>query len=215
MVSGPATRLDHAALARLSPRAGGTGLLLGRDPDRVPVVVPLLRPEPTRVLLIGGAWLARLVAFRCLALGARVLVRTTEPQRWNGLDANRVTVVPRPEPVTGHLGEPVLHVADLGGRDGGDLAPDAAWQTLLTVADQLTGPAAAALATADAVLVQRMWAQQAAYVASVLRVAPASVPAIEALPDDSAVLLRAGTYRQLWLGPTALERRLVGPAQRA
>jgi hypothetical protein len=214
------TRMDASALARLSPRAGATGLLLGRDAQRAPVLVPLLRPEPTRAVLIGGSWLARIVVFRCLALGARVLVRTTEPRRWEGWDpAGRVVVIPGPQPVTAHAGEPVLHVADLGGHTGGDLDADAGWQTLLTVADQLTDPAAAALAAADVVLVQRMWQQQASYVASVLRVDPPAAQAeaaqaAAALPDDSAVLFGAGTYRQLWLGPTALERRLFGPPQR-
>ena len=220
MVTGTPTRLDAAGLARLSPRAGATGLLLGRDAERAPVLVPLLRPEPTRVLLIGGAWLTRIVVFRCLALGARVLVRTTEPQRWDGLGAaaanapDRVTVVSGPDSAPGHAGEPVLHVADLGGRTGGDLPTGAAWQTLLTEADQLTEPAAAALRAADHVLVQRMWAEQAAYVASALRVDDAAARAAVALPDDAALLLGFGRYRQLWLGPTALEQRLFGPAQR-
>jgi hypothetical protein len=209
-VSGPATRLDPAGLARLSPRAGATGLLLGRDTDRAAVLVPLFRPEPTRCVVIAGPWLARVVVFRCLALGAKVLVRTTEPQRWDGLG----TVIPGPTPATGHVGEPVLHVADLGGRTGGDLAADASWQTLFTVADQLTEPAAAVLASADTVLVQRMWPQQAEYVASALRVEPSVAQAIAALPDDSAVLLAEGQYRQLWLGSTALERRMFGPPQR-
>ena len=38
--------------------------------------------------------------------------------------------------------------------------------------------------------------------------------ALRALPDDAALLLSFGKYRQLWLGPTALEQRLFGPAQR-
>jgi len=95
-----------------------------------------------------------------------------------------------------------------------DLPTGAAWQTLLTVADQLTEPAAAALRAADHVLVQRMWAEQAAYVASALRVDDAAARAAVALPDDAALLLGFGRYRQLWLGPTALEQRLFGPAQR-
>ena len=214
--------MDGSALGRLSPRPGATGLLLGRETGsgRAPVLLPLLRAEPTRVVLIGGSWLARIVVFRCVALGARVLVRTTEPRGWEGMDAaGRVTVVPGPQPVTAHPGEPVLHVADLGGRTGGDLESGAGWQTLLTVADQLTDPAAAALPGADAVLVQRMWPQQASYVASVLRVEPpaaraAAAQAAAELPDDSAVLFSEGTYRQLWLGPTALERRQFGPPQR-
>jgi hypothetical protein len=220
MVSGVGTRMDASALARLSPRAGAAGLLLGRDTERNPVLVPVLRPEPTRVVLIGGAWLTRIVVFRCLALGALVLVRTAEPRRWDGLGAaaanapGRVTVVPGPASVVGHAGEPVLHVADLGGPTGGDLAPDATWQTLLTVADQLTEPVAAALPGADHVLVQRMWMQQATYVASALRVDVAAAQAAAALPDDAALLFGGGRYRQLWLGPTALEQRLFGPPQR-
>jgi hypothetical protein len=220
MVSGAATRMDATALARLSPSVGNTGLLIGRDTDRTPVLVPMFRPEPTRAVLIGGAWLARVVVFRCLALGARVLVRATDAGRWNGLGAvaanapDRVSVVTGAQAVTAYAGEPVLHVADLGGRTGGDLPPGAGWQTLLTMADQLTEAVAATLPAADLVLVQRMWQQQAEYVASVRRVEPQAAAAVAALPDDRAVLLDGAGLRQVRLGPTALEQRLFGPARR-
>ena len=42
----------------------------------------------------------------------------------------------------------------------------------------------------------------------------AAARAAAALPDDAALLLGFGKYRQLWLGPTALELRLFGPPQR-
>jgi hypothetical protein len=58
-----------------------------------------------------------------------------------------------------------------------------------------------------------MWPQQASYVAA-LRAAPAAAQAATVLPDDAALLFDGGTYRQLWLGPTALEQRLFGPPQR-
>jgi hypothetical protein len=64
------------------------------------------------------------------------------------------------------------------------------------------------------VLVQRMWPQQAAYVAALMRVDPAVGDAVGALPDDAAVLLGRGSQRQLSLAPTALEQRLFGPPQR-
>jgi hypothetical protein len=220
MVTGTGLRMDAAALARFSPRTADTGLLLGRDTRRVPVLLPLLRPEPTRLVLIGGLWLARLVVFRSLALGAQVLVCTVDPRRWDGLGAaaanapGRVAVVPARPTVQAHAGEPVLHVVDGVAPAGAELGSGDRWQASLTVAEQLTGPAATALAYADAVLVQRMWPQQAAYVASLMRVDPAVGDAIGALPDDAAVLLSRGSQRQLSLVPTALEQRLFGPPQR-
>jgi hypothetical protein len=218
--------MDPATLSRLSPRVGDTGVLLGREAGddsggRAPVLLPMLRAEPTRLVLIGGLWLTRIVVFRCLALGTRVLVRTADPRRWDGLGAaaanapGRVSVVTAGEPVHAHAGEPVLHVADLDGQPAGELTANDHWQTVLTVASQLTAAAAGALATADAALLQRMWPQQASYVTSLMRVDSEVAQSLAALPDDAAVLIGRGSQRRLRLAPTALEQRLFGPPQRA
>jgi hypothetical protein len=206
----------------LGVRAGASGLLLGRDADRAAVLLRMFRPEPTRIAMIGGLWLARILVFRGLAFGARVLVRTADPRRWQGLGeaaagaADRVAVLADRGRVAamGFPGEPVLHVFDMEGYRPADLAPGDAWQATLTVAAQLTEAAVEALAAADAVVVQRMWPQQAAYAATLLGLDPGVAEPVRSLPDDAVALLGGGTSRLVWLAPTPLEQRMFGPPER-
>ena len=73
------------ALELMTSASPPSGLVIGRDAEQVPVVAPFFRPEETRINLIGGVYLARLLVFRALAIGTRVAVCTTRPQEWNGL----------------------------------------------------------------------------------------------------------------------------------
>jgi hypothetical protein len=58
------------------------GLMVGRNRQGHSVQARLFRPAPTLVLLVGGLPGAQLLAFRAIAAGARVLVRSTRPQAW-------------------------------------------------------------------------------------------------------------------------------------
>ncbi|MBG0565260.1 type VII secretion protein EccE [Actinoplanes aureus] len=58
------------------------GLMVGRNRQGRSVQARLFRPAPTLVLLVGGLPGAQLLAFRAIAAGARVLVRSTRPQAW-------------------------------------------------------------------------------------------------------------------------------------
>jgi hypothetical protein len=206
----------------LGLRAGPSGLLLGRDGDRAAVLLRVFRPEPTRIAVIGGLWLARLLVFRCLAFGARTQVRAADPRRWHGLGeaaagaADRVTVLADRGRVTavGFPGDPVLHVYDMEGYRPADLGPGDAWQATLTIAAQLTESAVEALAAADVVVVQRMWPQQAAYAATLLGLDPGVAEPVRTLPDDAVAVLGSGGCRLVWLAPTALEQRMFGPPER-
>jgi hypothetical protein len=209
--------VDAAAVDRYAPALASAGLLLGRATDGAPALLRMLRARPTRITAVGGLWLARLLTFRAFALGARVLVHTVDPRRWQGLgqaatgSADRLRVVDRQ---SGHaLGDwagPVLHVLDLDGHPAGDFAPTGAWHTALTVAAELTGPVAEALPGADAVVVQRMWPQQAAHAAAALGIAPDAVAPVANLPDDMVAVLTPRASLFVRLVPTAVERRMFG-----
>ncbi|WP_433056701.1 hypothetical protein [Dactylosporangium sp. CS-033363] len=73
------------ALRQIRGGTGPAGLLLGVDYQREPVPIRLFRPEPTRVTLVGGVWALRILVFRALALGARVLVTMADQRPWQGL----------------------------------------------------------------------------------------------------------------------------------
>lgn len=76
---------DGAAVAGLRLVAGGGGLVVGRNRQQEPVGLRVFRAEPTRLMLTGGVRAAELLAFRSLALGARLFIQTAREQEWDAL----------------------------------------------------------------------------------------------------------------------------------
>ena len=72
-------------LAAISMPIGDDGVLIGTDPDAQPAVLGLSRPTAFDVVLVGGLWLAQVLALRAAATGARVGVETGRPQVWQPL----------------------------------------------------------------------------------------------------------------------------------
>src|SRR5262249_34668032 len=93
------------ALSRLRLFGTHSGLILGVDRHRQPVAVPIFGSQPTRVTLVGGAWAARLLVLRSLALGVSAVVLSAEPAVWHGLgematgQADRVVVLGGEQPL--------------------------------------------------------------------------------------------------------------------
>ncbi|MFY1624819.1 hypothetical protein ACN268_16665 [Micromonospora sp. WMMD735] len=227
--------VSPAALARLSPSPLPAGLVLGADRRRAAVTIRLFRPEPTRVALVGGVWAGQLVAFRALALGARVVVLTTEPTAWAGFGtaalgraADRVEVRAddRMVPATGTAGQPTLIVRELppgGGRPGAaashgpaasGAAPPGAWQAELTVVRRLDPGSVSALRDSDLCVLQRLWADESAAVQQALRLPPDSGRFLQVMADDMLTLVGGGTDRHLWISQTPVEQHLLGAPRR-
>ncbi|MFB9340068.1 hypothetical protein, partial [Actinoplanes octamycinicus] len=138
----PSTAGD--AFGRLAVPTGWAGLTVGRNRQGHPMLVRLFRPEHTRVLLVGGVRCAQLTAFRAMAIGARVLVRTHRPHDWAAfarsaaVPSGAIGIVPVDHPAVPPPGSPlhpVLTILDpdphtsppatappSGRPDGGDLA---------------------------------------------------------------------------------------------
>src|SRR5204862_6737934 len=99
LVTGPEPAGTHAV--ELYP----AGVVLGRNRRGRPVTARLIRPEPTRALLVGGVRLAELLTVRALALGVHVLVQTGRPHAWDpflravSLPSDAITLVPPGQPV--------------------------------------------------------------------------------------------------------------------
>ncbi|WP_433207139.1 hypothetical protein ACQP00_40790 [Dactylosporangium sp. CS-047395] len=205
-------------LAWLRFGADPAGLVLGRSVERALVPVRMFREEPVRVALIGGWWLASLVAFRALAVGAWVAVSTTAPERWqplvratHGTDRLAVIVGDRPIKATASWSSPVLLIDDFGPyapAARGNLAP---WQTRLTVLPWLTPPGAAVAGSATLLIAQRLAPEEAA----LLRLDGRTAGLVQAMHDDMIALVGGGANRYVWVSPTAAETHFFGAPHRS
>ena len=200
----------------------GAGLLLGRDQRQMAVPVRIFRPEPVRVALIGGVWAAQLLVFRAFALGARVVVVSTEPHAWAGLGEratgqyNRFAVTADDQggvpPGTAQV--PTLVVYDLGMTGPAASPALGAWSTQLTVLRQLDRPGTVALQEADMTLLQRLGGDEATVAAAALRLSPHTGQFLQFMADGMVALLGPGEDRFVFLAQTVVEQQYVGPPRR-
>jgi hypothetical protein len=211
--------VNASALEQLSAPALGPGLLVGADRDRTPVVVRLFRRRPTNIVLVGGVWAARLVAFRALAMGAQVYAITGQPSAWDGLGAHavgqreRVQMAPAEFDLPpGNAYRPMLVVRDTA--PGGAAVALSAWQTRVTVVHHLDHSGMSALGSADLVLLQRLQAGEAQIAAHVLGLNATTMRLMQQLEPEMLAVLGEGSHRYVWLHRTAIENYLLGAPQR-
>lgn len=207
---------DPAALAGFPVDLASAGLVLGRDSEGRLVPVRMLRPEPTRVALVAGWSATRLLAFRALGLGARVVVRVAVDQRWadfgawaTGLGDRVVAAPPGMEvPVTGGAAQPTLVIDDPSGAAVG--RPPGPWETRLTVVHQVQQGTAGLLSAADLVLLQRLTPAEAQLVTATLRLPARTAELLPAMPEDMLAVIGGGADRYVWLCPTPTEQQNLG-----
>jgi hypothetical protein len=213
---------DAGQLAWLRYAATPAGLVLGRDAQGAVVPVRMFREEPVRLTLIGGWWLASVLAFRALAVGARVVVCTAAADRWHplvraaqGCDRLAVLVGEQPVEVPAGWASPVLLIDDFGPAGPTQRAPLAAWQTRLTVLPRLTPAGAAVTGAATLVLSQRLTPGEAAAAADLLWLSDETAGLLQAMHDDMVALIGGGADRYLWVSATAIEAHSFGPPHRS
>ncbi|MFC7548788.1 hypothetical protein [Plantactinospora sp. GCM10030261] len=210
------------ALARFRTPASANGLILGVDQQKAAVAVPFFRYEPTRVAVIGGVWAGKLIAFRALALGARVAVITAEPFLWQGFGEratgrqDRVTIFAAEQHLafnaTAH--QPVLVVHDLGVTGASAPQPLGAWQTHLTVLRRLDRRGLPTVQAADLAIMQRLDAAEASLAVSALRLTGPTNHYLQMMNEDMLATASGGTERYLWCAQTEAERQQIGTPRR-
>jgi hypothetical protein len=210
-------------LTRVAVPFQAAGLVVGRDQQRAPVTVRLFRPEPTRVALVGGWWVARLLVFRVLALGARAVVRTSWPEQWQGLGdsatsrSDRMLLVPADGVVpTLPAGpdEPAVYVNDLGAMVAPQRSGPGAWQTQVTLLAQLVAGGAPVVEDAHVTLLQRLTDAEAAVAAAPLRLGQETAGHLRMMAPDMLAVCGGGQTRYAWVTPTEIEQRLLGAPRR-
>ncbi|NIH81478.1 hypothetical protein [Amycolatopsis viridis] len=205
------------ALDLLQVSASAVGLPLGRDQNGFPVALTLFRPEPVSVSLIGGAWAARLMAFRALRAGARLLVFSQQPADWVQLGqsatgrTDRVAVLApgSPTAVSASADAPVLCLHDAPQPPS---KPEA-WQTRVLLHRRLTPERVGAVPGSDLVLMQRLTPSEASLVAPALRLAPPTAQQLQMLRDDMLAVLAGETNHYVWVDPAPAEQRLGRPGR--
>jgi hypothetical protein len=208
---------DRGGLRRLGTDAGPSGVVLGRQFNGDVAPIRLFRPEPTRVTLVGGSWLAWLVVFRSLGVGAHVHVTTATPARWSTVGSlaglpDLVTVATMPPEATPGAMRPRLWLNDIGlGAGDMRLGP---WETTLSVLPGITPTAPGLLAEADVVLLQRLNREDAEVCASVLRLPLGMESRLHQLHDGMLMTVVGGAPKFISLATTPIEEEILGAPRR-
>jgi hypothetical protein len=214
-------------LDAISPSVDRGGMILGCGPQDEPLSVSVLRPLPTRLVLVGGLYLARQVALRAMATGAWVVVATGRPAAWqqlvraagagpDGRPAPLVQVrqlapveLPRASPDA-----PLLVVHDGGAVPQELFPPRSPWQSTLYVLPYLHPQAEGTAINADLVLLQRLPVGQAQLAAGMWRLPAPMAQQLATLADDDVVALGPNLWLPLRLVTTPAEREILGPVRR-
>jgi type VII secretion protein EccE len=219
----PATR----PFGPLSLPAGWTGVVVGRNRHGHPLPLRLFRAEPTRMMLVGGLRCAQLLAFRSLAVGARVLVRTRRPREWVAFARGSATqddsIILAPpghpiEPPPGTPLRPLLTILDLGPADEAGAPARAGsgrpWEATVDLC-QAFGDADVVTATsADLVLLQRLRVDEAGLVGAALGLGDVARLLTRMRPGMVGVISHQAV-RWATLSPTDVEKILIGDPSRS
>ncbi|GAA4941171.1 hypothetical protein EV188_112108 [Actinomycetospora succinea] len=214
----PTFSVPPALVDALGPPVRPAGVVLGADPDGEPVAVSLVRPTPTRVVLLGGLYLARQVTLRAVGTGTRAVVVTGRPPVWDTVQEagdTLVRVVGEPPPdLAAPEGDPLLVVHDRGATARGPAPARRPRQTTLVVLPSLV-PAVSDLADdADLVLIQRLPPHEAELAGRLWRLTPAMTETLRTLPDRGVVLLGRNLWRRVDLVTGPRETAILGPVRR-
>lgn len=220
-------------LDAVSPSGDRGGLIIGSGTQGEPLAASVLRPEPTRMVTVGGLYLARQIALRAMATGAWVIVATGRPAAWKVLETaagktsdgkqtpfaqiRRLSPSDLPRATED---SPLLIVHDGGAVPQELFPPRAAWQTTMYVLPYLhpqVGNGTIAN-TADLVLLQRLPLNQAQLAARIWYFDRARVQSqtqqLTTLQDDELIALGNMMWAPIRLVTSTKEEELLGPIRR-
>ena len=213
---------EESTLNGLDLFTGGAGLVVGTNQHGEAVALRLFRPEPTRLVVVGGLRFAQMIAFRALALGARVVIQSARPAAWSAFaqaTAGRTDAVQLVPPGTALDQSPTqtrprLVVLDSGPSVGGQEAVRATgWSVTMSVREELTAWDVDVLSVADLVLMQPLTPTEAELAASVLGLSEVK-HSLSRINADLVTVVSQGTVRWTLVAPTAVERQLIGSLSR-
>jgi hypothetical protein len=211
-------------LDAISPSRDSGGMVLGCSTDDEPLSVSVLRPQPTRLLVVGSLYLARQAALRAMAAGAWLVIVTGRPAAWQVLtraagdgSSGRLTPLVQVRPLEpaelprASEDAPLLVVHDGGAVPQELFPPRSPWQTTLFVLPYLHPQASETAINADLVLLTRLAAEQTELAAEIWQLPPSMAARLATLPDDGVVALGPNLWLPMRLVTTPAERDILGP----
>lgn len=212
---------DPVGLAGLVLPVESPGVAIGRVNTGELVTFRMFRERPHKVALVGGLWPLRVVVFRALGTGARVVVRTYRPNDWQrfgrwavgGNDRLALLTQTQKLNVPGVAGSPVLVVHDMGRWVDPAFEQLGRWQTLLSVVPDLSG-GTEVLAETDAMLAQRVSGPEAQEIQLAYRLDDETAHTLCQLTDDMLGVLGDGQDQVVWTVPSGVEQRAFGEPHR-
>lgn len=224
----PEFTVSPSVLDEVSPSGDRGGMVIGSGPQGEPLTMSVLRSTPTRLVVVGGLYLARQVALRAMATGATIIVATGRPAAWQVLQhaagqspdsrstplvsIRRVAPFDLPRPSEDM---PLLVVHDGTAVPQDLFPPRSPWHTTMYVLPYLHPQAGATANSADLVLLQRLPVAQAQLAARIWRLDPRKAQQLSTLRDDQVI----GLAQNLWLPITLVtqpkEREILGAIRRA
>lgn len=213
---------DLETLAQLSSRGDDAGLVLGVEQGGGTVVLPLFQPgRSTVVAAVGDVAVAKVLVYRSLALGARVVVETRRPEAWRALTADVVlprttlaVVPPRASSAEpGSPSRPRLRLLDVGSSSRLEASmlqaesEPGGWDCRLIALDDLEDADVALLGTTDALIVSSLTVDQAESLVGLVDEAGAA--RLSRLRKGSVLLIGSGTVRDVELAWTTQERAVL------
>ncbi|MDQ1532128.1 MAG: hypothetical protein QOE37_2253 [Microbacteriaceae bacterium] len=222
----PEFLVSPGLLDAVSPSGDRGGMVLGCGPRNEPLSVSVLRPQPARLVVVGGLYLARQVALRAMATGAWVIIVTGRPDSWQ-LIAQAAGTGPdgRPAPLVqirqlaplelprASEDAPLLVVHDGGAVPQELFPPRSAWHTTLYVLPYLHPQAGGTAINADLVLLQRLPHDQAQLAARIWQLPAPMAAQLAELADDGVVALGPNLWLPLRLVTTPAEQEILGPVR--
>ena len=207
------------ALPQLDVPLTTGGLVLGHIRQQ-PVVVRLFGNRPTYVGIFAAAYVARLLAFRALAVGAQVTVLTPGPARWQSLASAappRRVAVDRPglpTPTGNTAVRPLLLCEDVGAGEHPLRRDLSAWQTQAQLWPFVTPQLIAPLRSFDLVILQRIQPEAVHPVQRAFGLPEQTARWFAQMPDDTVAALAEGRVQFVNLLPTSTETAAFGPPTR-
>ncbi len=219
MLAGPR---PVGALATDGIELPAAGVVVGRNRRGLPVSARLIRPEPTRMLVVGGVRVAQTLILRSLALGVHVVLQTGRQQAWEpfvravSLPTDTIAVVP-PGPLVGlapgSRQAPQLVVVDVGPIVMDPPIPDAPWRTVMTVRDDLAAVDLDPLARADLVIMQPLRPDEAALAGATLGLGDGQ-DWLTRIRADMVGVVNRRAVRFAVIAATPLEQQVIGSSER-